>query len=390
MESNIKTSTLLPKVAIGIVLGIVAGLFLPEVFIRVMLSINSFLSSLFGFIIPLLVIGLIASGIADLGKNAGKLLLITIGLAYAFTLVSGLLAYIASDMTFPFLLDTQALINSASEGKKVEAFFSFKIEPIMGVLSALLLSFIMGFGIASTGAEKLKGVFEEFRDIIIKIIDMVIIPILPFYIFIIFLNISYNGQAAEIIEIFSKIIVLIFIITVVVLFIQFSVAGYVAKKSPLKLFKNMLPAYFTALGTSSSAATIPVTLAQVIKNGVKPEIAGFVVPLCATISMTGSMMKIVACALAIMYTTGTDYSFMLVLGFILMLAVSMIAAPGVPGGAIMAALGALAAIGFNQEQIALMIALYIVMDSFGTATNVTGDGAIAIIVEKIAEDKKIV
>ena len=177
--------------------------------------------------------------------------------------------------------------------------------------------------------------------------------------------------------------------TVVLLFIQFVIAGIIGKKNPFCLFRNMLPAYMTALGTQSSAATIPVTLEQTIKNGVRPDLAGFVIPLCATIHLSGSTMKIVACAMAIMLMSGMDIHFGQLAGFIMMLGIAMVAAPGVPGGAIMAALGLLQSmLGFDETAQGLMIALYIAMDSFGTATNVTGDGAIAVIVDRINDGRK--
>ena len=180
-------------------------------------------------------------------------------------------------------------------------------------------------------------------------------------------------------------IIIIFILHVVLLLLLFSFAGIVSKKNPMRLLKNMLPAYATALGTQSSAATIPVTLKQVMKNGVRETIAVFTVPLCATIHLSGSTMKITACAMAIMIMAGEPVTFTAFAGFILMLGVTMVAAPGVPGGAIMAGLGLLQSmLGFNETLQALMIALYIAMDSFGTACNVTGDGAIAVVVDKIA------
>ena len=205
----------------------------------------------------------------------------------------------------------------------------------------------------------------------------------------IFLNMTVNGQAAEVLAVFAKIIVLIFIITLVILFIQFAVAGVIGRKNPWTMLKTMLPAYFTALGTSSSAATIPVTYRQVQQLGVEEDIAGFTVPLCANIHMSGSTIKITACAMAIILLTGGQLHFWQFAGFICMLGVSIVAGPGVPGGAIMASLGVLQKmLGFNEEMLGLMIALYIAMDSFGTACNVTGDGAISAIIHKIYKGKK--
>ena len=230
----------------------------------------------------------------------------------------------------------------------------------------------------------MKSVFFEFKEIIVKTIAKTIIPLLPIYIFGIFLSMTYTGQVYHIVAVFAQIILIIFALHVFILLYEFAIAGGFARRNPLRLLWNMLPAYLTALGTSSSAATIPVTLKQAQLNGVSEDVASFTVPLCATIHMSGSAMKITACALTICLISGTPHDFPMFLHFILMLAIIMVAAPGVPGGAIMAALAPLASIlGFTADQQALMIALYIAMDSFGTACNVTGDGAIAIIIDRI-------
>ena len=255
----------------------------------------------------------------------------------------------------------------------------------MGVMTALLLAFTLGLGMAVINGNSLKNVMDDFKDIINKVITGVIIPLLPLFIFGIFLEMTTAGKVASVLGVFVKIIVLIFIMTVALLLIQFSIAGAIGKKNPLKSLKTMLPAYVTALGTQSSAATIPVTLAQTIKNKIPEPIANFVIPLCATIHLSGSTLKIVACTLAIIMTSGMEVGFAQYVGFIFMLGIVMVAAPGVPGGAIMASIGIIQSmLGFNQEAIGLMIALYIAMDSFGTACNVTGDGAIAIIIDKIS------
>lgn len=210
------------------------------------------------------------------------------------------------------------------------------------------------------------------------------VPLLPIYIFGIFLNMTHSGQVFSILMVFIKIIGVIFLLHIFLLVFQYCIAALFVRRNPFKLLGKMLPAYFTALGTQSSAATIPVTLEQTKKNGVSSDIAGFVIPLCATIHLSGSTLKIVACALALMMMQGMPFDFPLFAGFIFMLGITMVAAPGVPGGAIMASLGILQSmLGFDESAQALMIALYIAMDSFGTACNVTGDGAIALIVDKI-------
>ena len=380
---------LLPGVLLAIACGIVCGLFVPDWFTRAVLTFNGLFGNFLGFIIPLLIVGLVAPGIAELGRSAGKLLFITALLAYGFTLASGFFSYGVSRLAFPFLLDTSSGLASFAQVTGLEPYFSVAMPPVMDVMSALVLAFTLGLGMAVIQGSRLKGVMLDFRDIIDKVIIKVIIPLLPYYIFGIFLNMTRAGQVGAVLGVFAKIIVLIFAITAVMLVLQFTLAGIVGGKNPFSMLKTMLVAYVTALGTQSSAATIPVTLKQTLKIGVREEVAGFVVPLCATIHLSGSTMKIVACALAIVIIGGQPVSFTQFAGFICMLGVTMVAAPGVPGGAIMAALGILQhMLGFGDAELALMIALYIAMDSFGTACNVTGDGAIAVIVNKIYSRKQ--
>ena len=382
---------LLPRVAIAIGLGVVCGLFFPDWLVRIFLTINSLFGNFLNFIIPLLILGLVAPGIADLGKGAGRLLLITALLAYGFTLFSGFFTYFSCDFVYPWLLNSADELTPVSGEAAVALtpYFTVAMPPLMDVMTSLILAFTLGLGMSIIDGNRLKGMMEDFKEIIDLVIMSVIIPLLPLYIFGIFLNMTDSGQVSGVFGVFLKIIVVIFAMTVILLFIQFFIAGMVDKKNPFRLFRNMLPAYMTALGTQSSAATIPVTLEQTIKNGVRPELAGFVIPLCATIHLSGSTMKIVACAMAIMLMSGIDIHFGQFAGFIMMLGIAMVAAPGVPGGAIMAALGLLQSmLGFDETAQGLMIALYIAMDSFGTATNVTGDGAIAVIVNRIYSRNK--
>ena len=380
---------LLPRIIIAIALGIVCGLFFPGWIVRIFLTVNSLFGNFLNFIIPLLILGLVAPGIADMGKGAGRLLLITALLAYGFTLFSGFFTYFTCDLSYPWLLNTSDKLSAVADNTvALQPYFTVEMPAVMGVMSALILAFTLGLGMSVIDGNRLKSVMDDFKDIINQVITAVIIPVLPLYIFGIFLNMTNSGQVAGVMNVFLKIIVVIFVMTVVLLFIQFFIAGMVGKKNPLRLFRNMLPAYMTALGTQSSAATIPVTLEQTIRNGVHPDLAGFVIPLCATIHLSGSTMKIVACSMAIMLMSGMEINFAQFAGFIMMLGIAMVAAPGVPGGAIMAALGLLQSmLGFDETAQGLMIALYIAMDSFGTATNVTGDGDIAVIVERINSGK---
>ena len=380
---------LLPRIIIAIALGIVCGLFFPGWIVRIFLTVNSLFGNFLNFIIPLLILGLVAPGIADLGKGAGRLLLITALLAYGFTLFSGFFTYFTCDLSYPWLLNTSDKLSAVADNTvALQPYFTVEMPAVMGVMSALILAFTLGLGMSVIDGNRLKSVMDDFKDIINQVITAVIIPVLPLYIFGIFLNMTNSGQVAGVMNVFLKIIVVIFVMTVVLLFIQFFIAGMVGKKNPLRLFRNMLPAYMTALGTQSSAATIPVTLEQTIRNGVRPDLAGFVIPLCATIHLSGSTMKIVACSMAIMLMSGMEINFAQFAGFIMMLGIAMVAAPGVPGGAIMAALGLLPSmLGFDETAQGLMLARYIAMDSFGTATNVTGDGAIAVIVDRINSGK---
>lgn len=380
---------LLTKIIIAIALGIVAGLFCPAWFVKLFLTFNGLFGQFLGFAIPLIIVGLVTTAIADIGNKAGRLLVITVLIAYGSTLFAGFTSYLTGAALFPSMIQSGAHLDEIANAKELAPFFTIEIAPLMGVMTAIVLAFVIGLGLASTQHGTLMSAAHGFEEIVTKTIKTAIIPLLPLYIFGIFLNMTYAGQVFAILSVFIKIIAVIFAIHIAILILQFLIAGGFAKKNPFRLLVNMLPAYFTALGTQSSAATIPVTLEQTKKNGVSDEIAGFVVPLCATIHLSGSTLKIVACALALMIMKGMPYDFGLFAGFIFLLGITMVAAPGVPGGAIMACLGVLQSVlGFDQEAQALMIALYIAMDSFGTACNVTGDGAIALIVDSITNKKE--
>lgn len=381
---------LLPRIILAIILGVVFGQFLSMPWVRIFITFNGIFSQFLGFMIPLIIVGLVAPAIADLGSGAGKLLLVTVAIAYADTILAGLLSYGTGSWLFPSMISS---VDSSVQVQKVQdiaPYFSIAIPPMLDVMAALVFAFMLGLGIAYSNSTTMLNFFHEFKEIITKTISVAIIPLLPIYIFGIFLNMTVNGEAYHIMIVFAKIICVIIVLHLFILLYLFVFAGGVVKKNPFKLLWNMVPAYFTALGTSSSAATIPVTLRQTLKNGVSEDIAGFTVPLCATIHMPGSAMKITACALAITMMSGMPHNFGLFLNFIMLLGVCMVAAPGVPGGAIMAALGPLASIlGFDAQAQALMIALYIAMDSFGTACNVTGDGAISLLIDRLFKKKTV-
>ena len=375
---------LLPRIIIAIALGILLGNFLPGGMVRFFVTFNSIFSEFLNFSIPLIIVGLVTVAIADIGKGAGKLLLITALIAYGATLFSGFLSYFTGVTVFPHLIEPGVPLEEVSEAQGILPFFSVAIPPLMNVMTALVLAFMLGLGLAQLKNDTLKNAARDFQEIIVRMISAVILPLLPIYIFGIFLNMTHSGQVFSVLMVFIKIIGVIFLLHIFLLVFQYCIAALFVRKNPFKLLGRMMPAYFTALGTQSSAATIPVTLEQTKKNGVSSDIAGFVIPLCATIHLSGSTLKIVACALALMMMQGIPFDFPLFAGFIFMLGITMVAAPGVPGGAIMASLGILQSmLGFDESAQALMIALYIAMDSFGTACNVTGDGAIALVVDKI-------
>lgn len=379
---------LLPKIIIAIILGTLLGYIVPEFFVRLFATFNSMFSNFLGFCIPLIIMGLIISGIADLGKSAGKLLLLTVAFAYCSTLFSGIFTFFISKAVFPLIISSghSALLESTETATvSLQPFFVIEMPALFDVMSALIIAFVLGIGISRISGDTMKNFFSEFKGIIEKVIKSVIIPLLPIFIFGIFLNMSYSGEVFQLMSEFGKVIAFIIALSFVLLAFQFTLAGIIVKRNPIILFRNMLPAYMTALGTASSAATIPVTLAQVKSSGVNSGIADFCVPLCATIHLSGSAMKVVGMSIAIIYMQGLPIDFLTYLGFIFMLGITMVAAPGVPGGAIMAAVAILQSIlGFNEQAIAVMIAVYVAIDSFGTACNVTGDGAISLIINKLS------
>ena len=380
---------LLPRILIAIVLGIAIGYISPMWFARIMATFNAIFSQFLGFMIPMIIVGFVAPAIADIGGRAGKLLVVTAAIAYIATFFAGILSYFTGSMTFPSLIGGEQGMALLGDTSKVLPFFNIEMPPLMTVMTALVFAFMFGLGMAFVKGTALRKGFDELRDIVSKTIDTAILPLLPFYIFGIFLNMTLEGQVGMILKCFVKIIVIIFILHVFILVLQYCIASLFARKNPFSMLRTMLPAYFTALGTQSSAATIPVTLRQAIKMGVSEDIAGFVIPLCATIHMSGSTLKIVACALALMIMHDQPHDLGLFCHFIGMLGITIIAAPGIPGGAIMASIGLLQSIlGFDEQMVALMIALYIAMDSFGTACNVTGDGAIAAIIDRIFTPNK--
>ena len=385
MKFEFRKPGLLMRVLVAIALGVAIGRFAPEFVLRLGATFNVLVGQFLKFIVPLIIIGLVTPAIGEIGGKAGRLLLATVSIAYIDTLLAGLLAYGAGTLLFPGMVSAGANVASGGAAAQPEPFFEISIPPMCDVMSAIVFSFILGLGVAYMKEGNVLGkMLLDFREVVSKTIARAVIPLLPFYIFSIFLLMAASGEAGRIVSAFAKVVVVVFVLHIVTLAYEFLIAGAVVRRNPLKLLWTMAPAYMTALGTSSSAATIPVTFACVKKLGVQERIAAFTVPLCANIHMSGSAMKLTACALALSIMQGLPHGFGEFLHFTALLGIVIVAAPGVPGGAVMASLGVIGSIlGFSEADQALMIALYIAMDSFGTACNVTGDGAISLVVDRI-------
>lgn len=381
---------LIIKLILGIVAGTLIGLYTPDGVIQLLLTFKELFGQLLFFTIPLLILFFITSGIAGLPQNSGRMLGRTLAISYISTIAAGIFAFVIASAVVPLLGDV-ANGTQSSSGALLESFITLKLPPVFDIMTALALAFIFGLGIAATRATQLKQLSDQGRDIIEVLLGKVIIPLLPFYIAGVFAQMAAAGTVFDTLKTFGFVLLMAVILHWVYIIAMYTLAGLKAGKNPASLIKNMLPAYVTALGTMSSAATIPVTLRCTKANQVNEDVANFAVPLCATIHLAGSTITIVSCTVAVMFLHNALEipSFFDILPFILMLGVVMLAAPGVPGGAVMSAIGLLGSMmGFGETAIALMIALYMAQDSFGTACNITGDGAIALFVSESATANK--
>jgi Na+/H+-dicarboxylate symporter len=384
-----KSIGLLPRLILAIIAGILIGAFAPEIFVRIVITLSGIFGNFLSFIIPLLIIGFVAPGIGDLGKGAGKILGLTVFIAYASTIFAGSVTFFADLSIFPYIVDVAEHAAENPEEALLAPLFVINMPPLMGVMTALLLAFVLGIGMAAVGSKSISSGMHEFQSIIEKLLTSLIIPLLPLLICGTFANMTYVGQVQMLLTTFAKVYLVVILLHCLILAIQYIIACSVAGKNPVRCIVTMLPAYMTAIGTQSSAATIPVTLRQAKKNGVREDVADFVIPLCATIHLSGSTITLTSCTMAVMMMHGIPITLGGMFPFILMLGVVMVAAPGVPGGAVMAALGVLdSMLHFSPDMLSLMIALYLAQDSFGTACNVTGDAAIAILVDKLTDKEK--
>ena len=381
---------LVPKLIMGIIAGILIGSFAPEFFVKIIVTASSLFSAFLKFVIPFIIIGFVTAGIADLATGAGKLLGVTTTIAYGSTIVAGTLAFIVASIIFPSFIDPSVASQIGNpEAGMLSPIFKIPLEPMVDVTAAIVFAFTLGLGISAlrnhNKGEILYGLFQEFQEIITKVLSTIIIPLLPIYIAGTFANITYAGQVWNILNIFWRVYLVVIPLHIIYLIIQFTTAGAISGKNPFKMLKNQIPAYLTAIGTQSSAATIPVNVECAKNNGISKEIREFCVPLCATIHLSGSIISVTSFAVAVLMMNGMDHGFSTMLPFILMLGIAMVAAPGAPGGAIMSALPFLPMIGIPSDGglASLMIALYLTQDSFGTAANVSGDNAIAAIVDHL-------
>ncbi|MGL5711801.1 MAG: dicarboxylate/amino acid:cation symporter [Paraclostridium sp.] len=381
---------LIPKLIMAIVIGIIVGTFLPKNIVQVVVTISSLFSTFLKFVIPFIILGFVTAGIADLSAGAGKLLGITTLISYVSTVIAGLIAFALIKNLFPLFMDPSLASKIGDpEAGMLSPIFSIPLSPMIDVTAAIVFAFMMGLGISALRKENkgqtLYNIAFDFQNIIQMVLAKVIIPLLPLYIAGTFANIAYSGQVWNILSIFWKVYIVVMSLHLVYVAFQFILAGAYAKKSPIQLMKNQIPAYLTAVGTQSSAAAIPVNVDCAEKNGVSKQIREFVVPLCATIHLSGSIISIVSFSVAVLMMNGMDSGINIVLPYIMMLGVAMVAAPGAPGGAVMSALPFFPMVGIPADGglSSLIIALHITQDSFGTAANISGDNAIAVAVDAI-------
>ena len=387
----IKKIGLIPRMILGILVGILVGLYLPDWFVRITITFSSIFGAFLNFIIPLMILAFVTKGIADLGEGAGRLLGVTVGLAYMSTLIGGSLSYFMANAIFPgFISPEQVAAIQDSEGLTLEPYFEVPITPFFDVTSAIIFAFMLGISISwlrkTKQGEVLYHAVSEFNIVITKVLGTAIVPLLPFFILGNFAKMAKSGSVFAVLSIFWKIFLCVIALHLLYVSVLFIISGSYTGKNPFTMIKNQVRGYLTAVGTQSSAATIPVNLQCAENNGVSREIGDFVIPLGATVHMPGSMITITACTFTILTMYDMPHSYGLILRLIAILGIAMVAAPGAPGGAVMSALPFLPVVGISPESTmaSLLITLYLTQDSFGTACNITGDAAIACIVNKIS------
>ncbi|CEO33646.1 dicarboxylate/amino acid:cation symporter [Paraclostridium sordellii] len=385
-----KNIGLIPKLIMAIIIGIAIGTYMPRELVQILVTASSLFSTFLKFVIPFIILGFVTAGIADLSSGAGKLLGATTIISYVSTVIAGLLAFTLIKTLFPFFMDPSLASKIGDpEAGMLPAIFSIPLKPMIDVTAAIVFAFMMGLGISAlrknNKGEVLYKIAFDFQSIIQMVLAKAIIPLLPLYIAGTFANIAFAGQVMNILSVFWKVYIVVMSLHLIYVALQFTVAGMYAKKNPIEMMKNQIPAYLTAVGTQSSAAAIPVNVDCAEKNGISKQIREFVIPLCATIHLSGSIISIVSFSVAVLMMNGMDSGINIVLPYIMMLGIAMVAAPGAPGGAVMSALPFFPMVGIPADGglASLIIALHITQDSFGTAANISGDNAIAVAVDAL-------
>jgi Na+/H+-dicarboxylate symporter len=381
---------LVGKLLVGIAVGILLGSFAPEPVNRTVVTASALFSMFLKFVIPLMILAFVTMGIADLSQGAGKLLCITGGLAYGSSLVSGTLAFLVAINLFPRFMTVELLHSIGDpEAGMLAPWFTIPLEPVLDVTSAVVLAFILGLCMSALRGRELQDYLyrpmHEFSVIINVVLRTAVIPLLPLYICGTFVNMTVSGQTFVILNLLWKVFLTVLILHLLYLLVLFLAGGSVSRKNPFTLMKNQIPGYLSAVGTQSSAATIPVNLKCAEADGVSREIRNFVIPLCANIHMAGSMITITCCVTAVLLMYNMPITLGIIVPFIMTLGIAMVASPGAPGGSIMTALPFLPIVGIASDGAiaSLLVALYITQDSFGTACNVSGDNAISVVIETV-------
>lgn len=378
-----KKDYFLIKLFIGIALGIIIGMYSNEGIINVIQSIKYILNQVISFMVPLIVLGFIAPAITKMGDKASKMLGVILIIAYASSVCAALFSTIAGYMIIPNLN-----IPSNVEGlrKLPEIIFKLDISPVFSVITALFLAICGGVAVVKTKSEYFKNLLNELNDIMLFLVSKVVVPILPVYIGTTFATLSYEGSIIKRVPVFLIVILIVIIGHFIWLALLYSIAGIISKRNPLRILKHYGPAYLTAVGTMSSAATLPVALQCANKSdALDKDIVNFAIPMGATIHLCGSVLTetfFVMTISKLLYGSIPSVGTMIL--FCILLGIFAVGAPGVPGGTVVASLGIIILIlGFDNDGTALVLAIFALQDSFGTACNITGDGAIALMLQGI-------
>ncbi len=377
------------RLILGVAVGIVAGLYVNATAMQVILTVKSLLGSLISFCVPLIIIGFIAPAITRMQSNASKMLGLSLILAYSSSVLASLMS-----MGAGFAIIPKLSITAATDGLKElpELLFNLQIDPIMSVMSALVFSVLIGLAATWTKAKVTANLLEEFQKIILDIVTKIVIPILPFFIACTFCGLAYEGSITKQLPIFLVVILIVMVGHYIWLAVLYTVAGLYTGKKPWEVLRHYGPAYLTAVGTMSSAATLAVALDCAKKSKVlRKDIINFGVPLFANIHLCGSALTEVFFVMVVskvLYGTLPAVGTMVL--FCFLLGIFAVGAPGVPGGTVMASLGLITSVlGFDATGTALMLTVFALQDSFGTACNVTGDGALTLILTGFADKKGI-